>query len=1508
MNPSIPWATIDKMFKDNPNFIVKHHIESYNNFFSNGIQEIFRDRNPIHFFKEIDKETQLYKYECEIYLGGINSDKIYYGKPIIYDDNINDAAREHYMYPNEARLRNMTYGFTIHYDIDVKFKILIDKEDGTTGKNKFNVHEKIITIDKVYFGRFPIMLQSNLCLLNGLSPEARYNMGECRNDPGGYFIIDGNEKSIVSQEGRANNTLYILKDINDLYSYSAEIKSVSEDASKPVRTLAIRMVREQPSLTNNQIVVNIPQVRKAIPLFIVMRALGIISDKDIITHCLLDLDSYENYIDLFIPSVHDAGNIFTQKAALSYIASLTKGKTLNHVLEILMNYFLPHIGELNFKAKALYLGYIVKRLLNVYTGLEKPTDRDSFKFKRLEVSGNLLYSLFKEYYKLQQDNIYLKIDKEYFYKKNQTSYQNLDFINLIHKNVELFFNDRLVEIGFKNAFKGNWGSTAHTKRPGVAQETNRLSFWGFLAQLRKTNLHISADGAKVVGPRLLHSTQHGLLCPIHSPDGGNVGLHNHMALAAIVTPGCSGRPYIKYLRKLEDQGIKLLEECSLEYLSNSTKIFLNGGWIGCTHNPLRIINIMKLHRRNGMIDIYTSVSFNIKRNEIIIFTDAGRLMRPLFFMMEGMISYERDKVLAAYENNSISWTNIIKGFNTPKDALEESCKIVITSASVEKLIENASVVEYIDTEEAESALLAHSNLKREELIPNKITHLEIHPSLALSMMANQVIFPENNPYPRNAFSCGQSKQGVSLYNSNFNNRLDKSAFVLNSGQIPLTKSRYLNYVTQEEHPYGENAIVAIMCYSGYNVEDAVIFNEASLKRGIFRTTYYNTYKAHETTEKVANFKVDTKFMSVIDENVLGVKAGYNYQNLDPVSGLVKEGTVVTENSIIMGMGTNSIDNPDIYVDNSVKAKKGQVGVVDKAFMTEGEEGKRIAKVRIRGERIPAIGDKFCSRAGQKGTIGLIMREQDMPCTEDGIRPDIIVNPHAMPSRMTIGHLVETITSKVGCIYGQYGDCTAFLNKGSKHKELGKMLTKEGFHSSGTQYLYNGMTGEQMETEIYFGPTYYLRLKHMPKDKINYRARGPRTVLTRQTVQGRANNGGLRIGEMDRDCLIAHGLSKFINESMMVRGDQYYMAVCNKTGCIAVYNESKNLFLSPMADGPVKYVTNLDNNLNVINISKYGRDFSIVKVPYAFKLLLQELQTMNIQMRIITSDNVDNLLSLTEGDDIRRLTGLTNLEQVMNDINQTLDKEKDPLLIKEKTPEEISFNEEIEFMEKQPTPVIDPKNQMSIYEQYPEPDLPVGTQLDAQLYQPSEFTYFKDGTFVKVKNEPNSAIYKVIDFDDETMDYILEAQTGPYKGKYRDESDLNLVEYELKPGDLDSQPLTPDYPPRSPLGVDSPEAAEAPSPLPREWSPVFDPNTPPEITIETETANKMQEEKAAIVDDILDELGSAEDDGDDKADDILKTVTTINKTDTKGLNKLSAIEEEKKDNDEEEENSDVKEIK
>ena len=423
MDNELPWKIIHKYFEDNKNLLVKHHLDSYNDFFNNGINRIFKEKNPIKILKQQNPTTKEYDYQANIYLGGKEGDKIYYGKPIIYDED-----REQYMYPNIARLRNMTYAITIHYDVLIEYTIYQDEEK----------IETTTILEKIFLGRFPIMVNSDLCILHGLDAGIKYNLGECLNDLGGYFIIDGKEKVIISQEKFADNMLYIKDNYNELYSHSAEIRSVSEDASKPMRTVSVRIVRPSEKHTNNQIVVNIPNVRKPIPLFIVMRALGIVSDYDIIKYCLLDLNKYSSYIDLFIPSIHDAGRVFTQEVALKYIATFTKGKTIASILEILINYFLPHIGETNFQDKAFFMGHIVIELLKVFTKENKATDRDSFKFKRVELPGYLLYDLFKEYYTLQQRNIFQKIDKEYYYK--QGIYQNnftalIDFLQITRRQI-----------------------------------------------------------------------------------------------------------------------------------------------------------------------------------------------------------------------------------------------------------------------------------------------------------------------------------------------------------------------------------------------------------------------------------------------------------------------------------------------------------------------------------------------------------------------------------------------------------------------------------------------------------------------------------------------------------------------------------------------------------------------------------------------------------------------------------------------------------------------------------------------------------------------------------------------------------------------------------------------------------------------------------------------------------------------------------------------------------------
>jgi DNA-directed RNA polymerase II subunit RPB2 len=1264
----LPWLLIDKYFNDNPNTFVAHHLESYNSFFKTGIKNIFKEKNPIRILKEEDDLTHEFHLKCDVYMGGKNGDKLYYGKPVIYDED-----KEHYMYPNEARLRNMTYGITIHYDVEVDFFMM------NALTKTYDV--KTITFEKVFLGRFPIMLQSNLCILNGLAKKTRFELGECKNDSGGYFIIDGKEKCIISQEKFADNMIYIKDDVNDLYSHSVEIRSVSEDASKPVRTLAIKIVRPSTTLTNNQIVVNIPNVRKPVPLFILMRALGIQSDKQIIEYCLLDLEKYEAYIDLFIPSVHDAGRIFTQAVALEYIASFTKRRTVTSALEILTNYLLPHIGEMNFLNKAYFIGYMVKQLLSVAMKDSAPTDRDNFRFKRVELPGSLIYDLFKEYYTLQQREIFLKIDKEYFYKRKEGSDIYLkDFTLLLTQNSKEFFAERTVEKGFRKAFKGNWGAEEHTKRIGVVQDVNRLSYNSFMSLLRKISLPLDAS-AKIVQPRLLHASQWGIIDPIDTPDGGNVGLHKHLTILASITSGCSAYPMIQWLK--ENSTIFLLNETTPLAIANMCKVIVNGNWIGVIAEPKQLDSKFKAYRRLALLPTFVSIQWNIKSNTLFIYTDAGRLCRPIYYINKnGKPSYENKEgsasanatLLTRIMNNDFTWEQLITGFNNKKaeanfaiDAYKFYSPEELYNQDIVDLLPLCAIIDYMDTAEAEESLITfHPALLKAKSL---YTHLEIHPSLLLGFMGNQVIFPENNQLPRDLFACGQAKQAVSLYHSNYQVRMDKMGVVLNNGQIPLIKSRYLKYINEEEHPCGENTIVAIMCLNGYNVEDSILFNEGALKRGLFRTTYFTTYESKEETEAKSseeggnnkrgaggggNRSSTTSYFSNIEsKNAVRLKEGYDYSALDHY-GLIKENTYVDEKTVLIGKVSDSPDDPEVVVDNSTFTKKGQEGYVDKTFMTEGEQGTRVAKVRIRNERIPNIGDKFSSRCGQKGTVGIVIPEQDMPFTAEGIRPDIIINPHAIPSRMTIGQLLETVMGKACSIYGAFGDCTAFINKGPKHQIFGELLQKEGYHSSGNEVLYNGQTGEQLEAQIFIGPTYYMRLKHMVKDKINYRAKGPRTALTRQTVQGRANDGGLRIGEMERDGLISHGITNFLQESMLVRGDDYYMAICNKTGTIAIYNSSNNLFISPLADGPLKFTETLDaENMNIANITRFGRSFSVIRVPYAFKLLYQELQTMNVQMRIITEDNIDQLAPMSFSNSKNNLKNVKMLYKGMRKYSKTM---------------------------------------------------------------------------------------------------------------------------------------------------------------------------------------------------------------------------------------------------------------
>ena len=604
------WKMIDIHFRDNIQGLVRHHIDSYNDFIDIDIPQMLKEMNPLKLELDYNLVNNKFKSSAKLYFGGKTGKLVYIGKPVIYDnDNV------HYMFPNEARLRNMDYSMPIYIDIEVeitrevdvssdenegdkptsvdehgcKIDYLSDSETTTQKKQLIENIRKTLTqiqnsdkwlqtyklqpIRKLLLN-MPIMAQSKYCILHGLTKESLYNVGECKNDIGGYFIITGKEKTIVSQEKFGDNMLYIQK-FNKDYMYGASIRSVSENISKPQRTLSIKMLEPSSSLSNKNILVEIPNIRSPIPLFILFRALGIISDKEIIEICMLQsMDNNDNVsnrqiIDWFEPSIHDAGGIHSQEDALQYISIFVKGQTVNRTLHILADYLLPHIGEINFVEKAFYIGYMVNKIWLVSLNLELPTDRDNYKYKRIELVGSLLRDLFREYYTLYQANIRRFFETKYEFNKELFN----DISNLIEMSHEEVFEKNILNEGFKKAFKGNWGSSPHTKRIGVVQDLNRLSNLGYISHLRKTNLPLDAS-TKLIGPRRLHCSQWGIIDPIDTPDGGNIGTHKSLSILTYITRNHSREPIITWL-KTKTQ-LFSVSELLPEQLGKLTKIFVNG--------------------------------------------------------------------------------------------------------------------------------------------------------------------------------------------------------------------------------------------------------------------------------------------------------------------------------------------------------------------------------------------------------------------------------------------------------------------------------------------------------------------------------------------------------------------------------------------------------------------------------------------------------------------------------------------------------------------------------------------------------------------------------------------------------------------------------------------------------------------------------------------------------------------------------------------------------------------
>jgi len=1101
------WDLMKSFFKEEG--LVKQHLDSYNDFTRNTLQHIIDEIGGI----SIEVPNHIYK----IKFGAIEI-----GDPRVVE--VDGTVRE--VYPREARIRNLTYSAPLYLEIE------LDDE----GRE---------TYERVNIGDVPIMVKSNLCLLSRHTEDELIKIGEDPKEVGGYFIVNGSERVIVSLEDLAPNRVLVETD---------------NRGSKPVykgkvfsTTVGFRARIEMSRKAKGMMGVTIPGVPVPVPLVVLMRALGVETDRDVAEMVSLDPEILNELEDSFkeagnIPSIEDAILFIGNRVAFGQV----KEFRIKRAQTILDRNLLPHIGrqpEDRFD-KAVFLGEMASRIIELKLGQRSEDDKDHLKNKRIKLAGPLLAELFRSaFWSLYRD-------MRYQFRRMSTRRKGVLISAAIRPGI--------ITSRIQHALAtGNW----RRGRVGMTQLLDRTNTLSTLSHLRRLQSPLSRSQPNFLA-RDLHSTHWGRLCPNETPEGANCGLVKNLALMASVSVGTDAE---KVKRTLEFMGVIRSKDVDEQLRHTGTKIFVEGYLLGYTTTPDILVNTFREMRRKAEISGEANIVFYKNYNEIYINADEGRIRRPLVVVEDGK-SLLKQRYIRNIRQERWSWSDLVR----------------------------EGIIEYMDSDEEENAFIA---IDTKSLTPEH-THMELCPYTILGVGASIIPYAEHNQSPRNTYQAAMAKQAPGVYALNYRDRTDTRGHLLHYPQKPLVATKPMEVTGYSERPAGQNYVIAILSSIGYNMEDAIIFNHGAVQRGLGHSSFFRIYKA-----------ICKQYLGGSKDRLTVPEAGIRgYHGADAYRMLESDGLISTEGAVKGGdilIGKTSpprfmedyrgleVRGPQLR-DTSIGVRPTEVGCVDSVFITKDIEGSQLVKVKIRSNRVPELGDKFVSRHGQKGVIGMLVPQEDMPFSTSGVTPDIIMNPHAYPSRMTVGQFIEAIGGKAAAIRGEIVDGTPFSNE--EPKTLQEHLINFGLQPGGREILYDGTSGKKFEAEIFLGVAFYQKLHHMVVDKIHARARGQVQMLTRQPTEGRARGGGLRFGEMERDCLVGHGAAMLLKDRLLEESDAYTIYICAKCGRQGFYDIRQRKYSCPTCEGK--------------------SDIEPVTISYAFKLLLQEMQSLCLSPSLVLAKEVE----------------------------------------------------------------------------------------------------------------------------------------------------------------------------------------------------------------------------------------------------------------------------------------------